>query len=68
MFALLNYVDEKNSRDQFYLNNKISKLFQEQRQIFNIMPDGILIHQSQRDEDADIENQTSTSSLVKYFN
>ena len=32
------------------------------------MPDGILIHQSQKDEDADIENQNTTSSLVKYFN
>ena len=70
LFLLLNYLDEKTSRDQFFLHSKVSKLLTEQRQIFNVMPDGIIIHQNQNNED---KNGASTKaskykSLVKYFN
>lgn len=44
IFPILLIINEKDSRMQFLLHNKVSKLLSEQRVIFNKMPDGIIIH------------------------
>ena len=68
MFPILLYINEKDSRTQFLLHNKVSKLLSEQRVIFNKMPDGIIIHQSLQKLHGETEDLQQNKTLVKYFN
>jgi hypothetical protein len=61
---ILAWDNERLSRNIFKQQYNINKLMKEQKEIFNKLPDGMLIHKAQ--EDPDFMNGTMVN--IKYIN